>query len=347
MAPDDIIAEDMQGLLAATRAAVWCGLRGKRIFITGGTGFVGKWLLESLVAADAALDLGLSVTVLTRDAASFRRRHARLAGARILGWHEGDVADFPFPAGRFDFVVSAALPVSVNEQHAPRLLHTAEAGLLHVCEFARRAGVRRLLHVSSGAVYGPRSQADPIGESTPWTEPAANAYTQAKRAAERVCAMEWPFEVAIARCFAFAGPYLEPSAGSAAAQFIVAATEGREIVVQGTGRAVRSYQYPADMARWLLSMLALAPAGLALNIGSAEAVTVGELAGYIASAAGSGSAVKVLSQSDAGLAGSAYVPGIELARSSLDLENTISLDKAIRRTLAWHMARNSLKEATT
>lgn len=342
MQADDIIAEDVRALLAATRADVWSALRGQRLFITGGTGFVGKWLLEALAAADAAMDLGLRVTVLTRDAAAFRRRQPRLAAAKLLQLHEGDVASFAFPAGAFDLVVHAALPASTHAQDAATLVETARAGVLRVAAFAGQAGVRRVLHVSSGAVYGAATGDSPLREETAWMQPAPNAYTEAKRAAEALCAGPWPFDVAIARLFAFAGPWLEPSGGSAAAQFIADAAAGRDIVVQGTGEAVRSYQYPSDMARWLLTLLALAPGGSTFNVGSEEAVSIRELARRVASAAGVG--CQVLGKPAPGLAGNFYVPATARAREQFGLDNTVPIDLALRRTLAWRSAAQRFQE---
>lgn len=345
MEADRIIADDVRTLLAATRPEVWSGLRGRRLFLTGGTGFIGKWLLEALAAADGQFELGLRVTVLTRDAAMFRRKHPRLASAPMLHWHEGDVAGFEFPAGSFDLVLHAALPAGMHAQNAATLVRTATAGLERVFAFARHAGARRLLHVSSGAVYGPAREPRPLAETAAWAEPAPNAYTEAKRAAERLCAGNWPFEVVIARCFAFAGPYLEVSGGSAAAQFTAAAAAGRNIVVQGTGEALRSFQYPSDMARWLLTMLVVGRPGAAYNVGSDEVVSILELARRVADAAGT--TYEVLGQPAPGLAGSFYVPDLALARADLGLDNTIALDAALRRTLAWRAALQDTRDIPT
>lgn len=342
MEADQVIAEDVQGLLAAMPPEVWAGLRGKRLFLTGGTGFVGKWLLELLAAAEANSRLGLRVTVLTRNPAAFRRRHTRLAAAPLLDWHEGDVTSFPFPPGHFDLVVHAALPASTHHEDASALVATARAGTQRVCAFAAQAGVERLLHVSSGAVYGTVTGREPIPECTRWAEPAPNAYTEAKREAERVCGGEWPFDVVVARLFAFAGPYLEVSGGSAAAQFAAEASAGREIVIQSRGDAVRSFQYPADMARWLLTLLVRGRAGQAYNVGSEEAVSVLELARRVAGAAGT--TYRVLGQPSSGLAGSYYVPSTRLAREGLGLDNTVALDAAVIRTLRWRAAAEKPRE---
>lgn len=98
----------------------------------------------------------------------------------------------------------------------------------------------------------------------------------------------WPFEVVVARCFAFLGPYLLPSSGAAAAQFIAQAANGQGMVVQGSGEAIRTYQYAGDMARWLLSCLALGAPGRAYNVGGDNEVTIAELAGEVTRVARTG-----------------------------------------------------------
>lgn len=342
-----LLAGDVSEAISATSPAVWDVLRGRSIFLTGGTGFVGKWLMHLLTAANGAGQLGMRLTVLTRDAGTFTRRHPELAQAAGVTLHQGDVATFTFPHGHFDYVLHAALPVATLAGDGNDLAEKARAGLERVCAGAAQAGALKLLHVSSGAVYGAQPAGQPIHESAAWTDPAANDYTRAKRAAEDVCARQWPFEVVIARCFAFAGPYLEPASGSAAAQFIEAAAQGRDIVIKGNGEPVRSYQYAADMARWLISMLALAPGGSVLNVGSGQAVTIRELALRVAEVAGHECEVKVLGAPGQGLAGNAYLPSVALARDRLGLENTVGLDEAIRRTLAWRKSVQASEEVTT
>lgn len=340
--------QDLEEVLRLTSDEVWEGLRGQTVFITGGTGFVGKWLLECLLHADRKMELGLALTVLTREPDRFARSSAHLANASAVSLVRGDVVDFEFPTGKFSLVIHAALPVASPQSGGGELVRLADAGARRVCEFAATSGVQRLLHVSSGAVYGAQAQPVPLAEELTWNDDeTANDYTRAKRRAEAVVMQDWPFDVLIARCFAFIGPCLLPSSGSAAAQFIERAASGGGIVVQGTGEAVRTYQYAGDMVRWLLSGLVLGASGRTYNIGSDAKVTIAELATEITRLVGSGVPVRVAGQAVPSLAGSCYVPDLRRASTELGLRNAVDLEEGIQRTLAWKKASSSLSNAPT
>ncbi len=341
-------AADLDEVLRLTSPKVWAGLRKQSLFITGGTGFVGKWLLESLLHADRELELGLKLSVLTRDPDRFAHASPHLAEASAVALVRGDVIDFKFPQEKFSAVIHAALPVAPPQAGSGELERLAQVGARHVCELAAASGARRLLHISSGAVYGAQERAAALSEDTSWSDAGtANDYTRAKRLAEAVVREEWPFDATIARCFAFIGPCLLPSSGSAAAQFIEQAVLGKGIVVQGTGEAVRAYQYAGDMARWLLSCLVLGATGRAYNVGDDHGVTIARLADEITRVAQTGVPVRIAGQPTPGLAGNRYVPDVRRAAEELGLRNAVDLEEGIRRTLAWHKARQALSTAST
>lgn len=318
-----------------TSPDVWTGLRKQSLFITGGTGFVGKWLLECLLHAERAMGLGITLTVLTRDPEAFARTSPHLALSSAVTLVCGDVQDFSVPTGEFSSVIHAALPVA-PQSGGGTLDQLALAGARRVCEFAASSRVRRLLHISSGAVYGAQRTAAPLAEEASWDDAEiVNDYTRGKRLAETVVLQHRPFDVVIARCFAFIGPCLLPSSGAAAAQFIEDAASGQGIVVQGTGEAVRTYQYAADMARWLLSCLVLGTPGRVYNIGSDRAVTIARLASEVTRLAGTGIPPRIAGLPTQGLAGHRYIPDLRRARAELGLANAVDLEEAIRRTLAW------------
>lgn len=342
-----IVAEDVARLLART-APSWPAFRGARLFVTGGTGFFGSWLLEALVAADAAFDLGMHVTVLSRDPARFAARFPALAAAAPLRLLAGDVRGFPFPREPFSHVIHAATDASASlERDAPALVEeVCREGTRRTLEFAAACGARRVLFTSSGAVYAPAAPGIArLAETMPTDpppEPPAGAYAAGKRAAEALCdaAAAAGVPVTIARCFAFVGPRLPLDAHFAIGNFIRDALAGGPIVVRGDGRAVRGYLYAADLVEWLTTILLRGRPGRPYNVGSEEGLTVADLAERVASVSAAlapdrpRAVVRVEGGATIASAPGIYLPDCTRAREELGLRPATPLDEAIRRTMA-------------
>lgn len=337
-------AEDLAHVIAHTHAH-WEVLRGKRLFITGGTGFFGVWLLETFSYANAALDLGAEAVVLTRDPAAFLRKAPHLARRADLHLIAGDVRDFSFPPGVFSHIIHAATAASaqLNAERPDEMLDVIVGGTRRVLAFAEQAGVEGLLFTSSGAVYGPQPQNIPnipedyIGAPDPLL--ASTAYGQGKRIAEHLCAVyahRHGYAFKLARCFAFVGPHLPLDAHFAAGNFLRDALSGGPIRVGGDGTPCRSYLYAADLAIWLWTILLAGASHRAYNVGSPEAVSIRDLAQAIATAANRDQTVIISSHPVAGTAVTRYVPSTERTHSELNLRVEITLESALRRTLAWH-----------
>ena len=69
-------------------------LKGSNIYITGGTGFIGKWIVESLIYANEKQNLGLNLTILTRDPVSFISKYAHIASNKSVN-RRRSFAQFP------------------------------------------------------------------------------------------------------------------------------------------------------------------------------------------------------------------------------------------------------------
>lgn len=333
---------DLSAILEET-GNLWEGLRGARVFLTGGTGFVGCWLLESFIAANQRLKLGAGITVLTRDERSFRHQWPSLAEAPGICLHVGDVRDFDEPQGRVTHVIHAA--AEMRSRTDPSKSTDTEAAIVNgarrTIEFAVRAGAADFLLVSSGAVYGNQPEGvSCVGEEHPQTPDSGSAYAQAKRKAELLCKqpLAGPLRAKVARCFTFSGPYMPAGAGYAVTDFISDALAGRPIRVRGDGTPVRSYLYAADMAAWLWTILLRGTAGRAYNVGSEEAVSTAELARETAALLSPGSLVEVAGKAVPGRGTGRYVPSTLRARTELGLRQTVDRGQAILRTAAWYKA---------
>ena len=85
-----LFPEDLDHVLAHTRDG-WEELRGQRLFLTGGTGFFGMWLIETFLWANQELGLECGCLVLSRDPAAFLRKKPHLAGQPALGFLAGSM----------------------------------------------------------------------------------------------------------------------------------------------------------------------------------------------------------------------------------------------------------------
>ena len=338
--------QDLHHILNRT-LELWELVRGKRIFLTGATGFFGKWLLESLDYCNLALDLDLSATVLCRDPQAFKNRMPHLASVCSIHFLEGDVRRFSFPPGSFDYVIHAA--ASTNDSGDPLdLLSTIVDGTRHTLQFATACKATRFLFVSSGAVYGPQPESishipeEYLGGPA-WLLRNA-AYAEGKRVAEQICALyahTCNTRISIARCFAFVGPHLPLDQHFAIGNFIGDALVGRDLHIRGDGTAVRSYLYTADLTIWLWTLLLGRPEGLpnpaVLNVGSGAPIDIRSLAYLVRDIINPALKVHVAMEPVPGAPRLQYVPDVCRAAECLGLRPTIPLDEAIRRTAEWYM----------
>jgi nucleoside-diphosphate-sugar epimerase len=332
-------------LILERTAPLWHDVRGRRIFLTGGTGFFGCWLAESFCHINRALRLDAQLVVLTRNPAAFAAKCPHLAGNPAVALHAGDVRSFDFPAGRFEFVLHAATSTDARVLSADPVdaFSTIVAGTERVLDFAATHGAARFLLTSSGAVYGKQPSdlthvpETLLGGPDPLTP--ASVYAEGKRAAELLCALQAQksgLACTIARCWAFCGPHLPLDQHFAIGNFIGDVLAGRPIRIQGDGTPRRSYLYAADLAIWLWTMLFRAPSLVPINVGSSRDVSILELAQTVAATLRPETEIQVALKPDPNVAPLRYVPAVDRARELLGLAPTVSLEESIRRTAAWH-----------
>ncbi len=322
--------------------ALWEAARGRRIFITGGTGFFGSWLLESLAFCNSRPKLNLSATVLSRNPDTFIRSMPHIAQEDSIRFLRGNILDFPFPAEHFDFIIHAAAPTSGNEARSLDLPSNIVAGTERMLAFTQSAIARRFLFTSSGAVYGPQpATVGHVPES--YIGKPETPYGQAKLASEEMCfqcSQACGTEFSIARCFAFVGPHLPLDQHFAIGNFIGDALASRKIRIAGDGTPIRSYLYAADLAIWLWTLL-LRPLDVKsrlqiYNVGSGETISIRDLAREVVEELNPSLDIEIAQQTTPGAQRQQYVPDVSKAKSELGLWQTIGLRQAIRRTADWH-----------
>jgi len=294
---------DLEDVAARVDAS---GLRGKTLLITGGTGFIGRWLLETF----CFLETGAHMYVTSRNIDAFRAKAPHLADHPAITM----VSE---PPATFDLVIHGATPPSeALANGGPALFFETIEATHRLLEASVGAGAQRFLYLSSGAVYG-----------------TASAYGETKHVGELLCSMySKQLHTVVARGFAFIGPNIPLSGKFAAGNFLKNALDHTPIEVIGDGTPLRSYLYMSDLAVWLWTLL-LRGDGV-YDVGSEEEVSIEELA--LEAAKLSGVPVTIYGRAQPGRAPERYVPSTARARNELGLLATVDWRTALRKTYDWY-----------
>ena len=336
--------DDLEDIVKRT-LDFWPKLKGQNIFITGGTGFFGHWLVESFLEANVKLALGAKAYLLTRNINNIFERSPHLSKRNDLVWIEGDVATFDFPEGVFPYVIHAATDTYDKgvKESPDNIIATIVDGTKRVLVFAKQAKTNTLLYVSSGAVYGPqpvdclRLHEDmPVIDENDITN---TPYARGKVMAEKLCAQfakETSISIKIVRCFAFIGPLLPLDKHFAIGNFIRDAINGSDIFIVGDGTPQRTYLYASDLTVWLWVVLNEGISLRPYNVGGDKVYTIIQAAKIVNTIIGTNTQI-IISQKNKSVATvSRYVPSIERISEELNINKGIFLEESVLKTINWY-----------
>ena len=311
-------------------------MRTKTILITGGAGFIGSHLCESLIAA------GHKVICLDNLFSGSRANVAHLFKEKNFSFIKADIVE-PVPAlgklGKIDEIYNLACPASpVWYQKDPvQTVRTTVLGTANMLELARKKKAK-LLQASTSEVYGDplehpqketyRGNVNPLG-------PRA-CYDEGKRCAETLCMdyhRQYKVPVKIVRIFNTYGPRMAVNDGRVVSNFIVQALEGKPITIYGDGKQTRSFQYVSDLIGGLTAMMESDGFVGPVNIGNPVEFTIAELAQKVIAMTGSKSKLirKELPEDDP----RQRQPDISLARQKLKWSPTIPLERGLADTINY------------
>lgn len=258
------------------------------VLITGGAGFIGSNLVDSLLAR------GYAVRVLD-DLSMGKRSNLPLDNPRLqlLVGSVADAALVSQAVAGCQAVVHLAAVASVQASvDDPVATHQSNfVGTLNVCEAMREHGVKRVLFASSAAVYGNNGDGQAIDENTP-TAPLT-PYAVDKLASEQYLDFyrrQHGLEPAIFRFFNIFGPRQDPSSpySGVISIFIQRAQQGLPIAVFGDGEQTRDFFYVGDLIKVLVLALQLPTVEVgAVNVGLNRATTLNQLLKHIGDGVGS------------------------------------------------------------
>lgn len=322
--------------------------QGKRVLVTGGSGFIGSHVVEMLVARGARV----TATAHTGGASA---NHANLQAV------EEQITVFTVDLTRFEDCarVCREQEIVINLAHLDgstafkraRPAHIFRQNMLitlNMLEAARQNQVERFLVMSSAEVYPPDAPA-PTPESEAFKalpSPITDGYAWSKRMSEKAgefYAREYGLQVAIARPNNVYGPrdYLDPRRGRVIPTFIqrIIQSDGT-LVIWGTGDQLRTFLYVEDLARGLLDLVEKYPRCDPVNLGGSKEVTIRQLAEAISRLSGRNVHIVCDPEKPAGAARRAC--DITKARRVLGFEPRTSLEAGLERTIEFFRQRHSL-----
>lgn len=331
-------------LACASQPQIRSKLGLQHIAVTGGTGFLGTWIAETVAALNDEHRLGITLDLYARNVNDWALKYPHLSTRSDIHLKAQDVRS-PFEFSRnTNFVVHAA-GIPNNRVHSSdplRVQQTTISGLNNALDAATQLdNLSRFLNVSSCLVSGSPNRPGALTETDYFPIPCGQlhtVYVEAKRAAENLAAIyrsQFRMPISTIRPFTFAGPYQELDRPWALNNFLRDVLTGSDIRIHGDGNARRSYMYGSDAAWWTLAALVNGADGATYNVGSPTAVTHLELVKLIGEHLSPKPRVVLNTvPSKQGQQDDLY-PNITATQKDLGVTQTCSLEQAVDKTWRW------------
>lgn len=253
----------------------------KTVLVTGGAGFVGSHLVDSLMKDGHKVIVWDNFTTGSRKNLKMWENHNDLT---IINH---DVID-PINTNKIDQIYHLASPASPKHYMLDpvKTLKTNIMGTMNVLELAMKYDARVLL-ASTSEVYG-----DPLvhpQSETYWgnTNPIGprSCYDEGKRASESLAIAyksRSSVDIRIARIFNTYGPRMQVDDGRVVSNFIIQSLENKPMTIYGDGSQTRSFQYVTDLIYGLRNLMKYDYVG-PVNLGNPQEISVLEFANVIKS----------------------------------------------------------------
>lgn len=321
----------------------------KTFFITGGTGFFGRWFIESIAYLEQKLNTNNKFYILTRQEVEIVKNKIPVLMNSCFEVIQADLLSLKNLEFNFDYVIHAATDVSALKNSVSNLpdfssVVDATKRLISVCENKK---IEKILYISSGGVYANSLKGMKEEEfnhlNIEILKLNLTSYSNAKMQCEYLIS-EFSFrnviDHCIARCFSFVGPYAD---SKMAVMHMLDKKRLNEAIVVNSPQVVRSYMYPTDLIVSLFRLLLTRTKYRVYNIGSDEAINLKDLAVSINQLKKPELQIETqIKDNNNSLAGKIYFPNLDRILNEFRSVITINLNEALKKTLNFETERENL-----
>lgn len=272
-------------------------LKNKSILITGATGLIGSFIVDSIYRINKTTQLNIKVYALGRSLKRLCERFVYAINDANFIFVEQDVTNkFELTNTKMDYCIHAASNAypSVMYSDPVGTIMANLQGTYNLLEYLRQNNGTKFLMVSSGEVYGKCDK-----DIKKFTEDMTglvdvlevrSCYPLSKRSAENLCisySEQYGLDTVIVRPCHTYGPNNTKNDNRANVQFVSSAIDGKDLVMKSKGLQLRSYAYIADVCSGLLTVLINGKRSEAYNLSNNNSiVTISGFASIVAEKSG-------------------------------------------------------------
>lgn len=317
----------------------------KEIIVFGGTGFLGKNLLEVLIYINKRYQLELNISVTSRNPEQFIKDYpnigieVNLIKLDILSkpetWSINQI---------FDICIHSACPTTETTvvENDKLMYQTIIEGTNNILNFCNKNLKEKFIYLSSGAIYGKHSPSEQgFDENFNFQvleeQHITHDYRNGKRESEKNIINFFnnhQANASIVRCFSFIGPYLPLDSYFAIGNFINNALKGGDIIIKSDGKAIRSYLYTVDAAIYIIKMMIHSQDSVEIyNLGASKTMNLKEIAELIKNLINRKISISILGSEIRQSSQSIYYPNMDFTRNNLKIDLETSIETSIKNTI--------------
>ena len=305
------------------------------ILITGGTGFIGKWVVGSLLKIDDKYKINIKLIIISRQKRNILINKYLIFSDKRIRIITKDVKNIKkINSSSIKYCIHLASDTNYkNVNDKKYLTNTIVKGGLNLLNLIKKNKITNIIYASSGAVYGNLKQ--PINgykenmNTTSENYEPKNYYGLTKNFIEKkylFSLKDNKYNLKILRIFTLIGQHLPINSHYAIADFSRNSLSNKNIIIKNNPKNLRSYLYIGDLTTWIIKILITKQKKRIYNIGSDKKINILNLAKKIIRLHNSKS--KIIYEKKITKITNDYIPNIDVAKKD-GFKIYTSLNKSI------------------